>query len=203
MLSYRVVKNVFDRCIAFTLLVITLPLFPVIALAIKINSKGSIFFLHTRVGLNGETLKVIKFRTMVTTQSESSLDLSLSNDTRITSIGRILRRFKIDELPQLWNVLCGEMSLVGPRPEVKKYLKLYPEGTRAVILSVKPGITGVSQLEFINEGSLLKEVEDIENFYCTEILPQKIALDFRYANNLNFKDDLKIILRTIRGLVRA
>ena len=165
-----------------------------------LSSKGGAFFTHLRVGKDGEDLNVFKFRTM-TTESEESSELTLGDDdVRITGFGRTLRRYKLDELPQLFNVLIGNMSLVGPRPEVRKYVNNYTK-EQLLVLSVKPGITDFASIEYSNEGELLGKSEDPERLYIEEVLPRKLELGIKYVREQSLGTDLSIIFRTLWRII--
>jgi len=179
---------------------ILFPLLILIGILIVLDSKGPIFFKQSRVGRNMQDFKLLKFRTMYYSTKTGSLLTMGNNDSRITKIGRWLRRYKLDELPQLINVLSGEMSLVGPRPEVRRYVDLYTDKQRFV-LSVKPGITDWASVEFFNEGELLANAEDPENYYVQRIIPAKINHNLRYITNHDISVDLKIIFLTIRRMI--
>jgi lipopolysaccharide/colanic/teichoic acid biosynthesis glycosyltransferase len=193
---YTFLKRCMDLFFSGAGLVVLSPLFAVIMLLIRCDSKGPVFFRQERVGKNHRLFFIYKFRTMVKNAEKLGPGLSRSGDTRITRIGRFLRKYKLDELPQLFNVLKGEMSLVGPRPEVPRYVDLYkPE--YAMILKVKPGITDYASIRFRNEGELLNTTEDIERHYIEEILPQKMEYYRRYIESRTVLRDLGIIIRTV------
>lgn len=196
----RKYKRVFDVLIAGIALIIFSPLLVLVALLIRLDSKGPIFFKQIRVGRNMKDFHLIKFRTMFVQQNEGSLLTIGNRDNRITRIGYWLRKYKLDELPQLLNVLKGHMSLVGPRPEVRKYVNLYNDEQRYV-LSVKPGITDWASVEFCNENELLKHAEDPESYYIERIIPAKIQQNLRYIKHNNILTDFKIIWLTINRIV--
>jgi len=182
-------------------LAILLPLFLAIAALIKLDSPGPVFFWQERVGRGGKIFRILKFRSMERDSLKKGLQITVANDQRITRMGRSLRKYKLDELPQLLNVLNGDMSLVGPRPETPRYVALYPEEARGVVLSVRPGITDEASIEFSDEGSLLAQVEDPEWTYIHEIMPRKIAIYERYVANQNVLGDLRIIMRTLKRIL--
>jgi len=192
------VKRTFDIFASSIGLIILSPLFLLISISIKLESKGRIFYLQKRVGLNGREFYLIKFRSMYENSDKKGL-LTIGNDNRITKVGRFIRRYKLDELPQLINVLKGDMSLVGPRPEVPQYVKLYNEEQKKVLL-VRPGITDYASLKYYNESKLLANTKSLEQTYIEEIMPQKLSLNLKYINNQNFFVDLKIILLTIKKI---
>lgn len=189
-------KRAFDMVFALVLLVLLLPLLLVFALAVAITSPGGAFFHQVRVGRGGREFRLLKFRSM-RHGSEAKGQLTIGGrDPRITGVGYFLRKTKLDELPQLWNVLIGDMSVVGPRPEVPKYVALYTAEQRAV-LQVRPGITGMASLDYIDENELLARAADPEKAYMEEVMPAKLALDLRYVRERSFLLDLRIILATV------
>ncbi len=190
----------FDLLFSFFGLILLMPLFFIISLVIILESGGCVFFLQKRVGLFGHEFTILKFKTMRSSGSDSLL-LTTNKDTRITRSGRILRKYKLDELPQLINVLKGEMSIVGPRPEVPSYVKYYSNEQRK-ILSIKPGITDYASIAFSNESSLLAKAPDPEKYYIEIIMPQKIRLNALYLNNMTPGNYFSIIFITITLIFR-
>jgi len=195
------IKRVFDIVLSSTGLIVLLPVFVLIGVWIKFDSTGPVFFLQKRVGRYGHLFNIIKFRTMYV-QSGKGLDLTIGKDIRITVVGNFLRRYKLDELPQLINVLNGSMSLVGPRPEVPRYITYYPCEILALVLSVRPGITDWAAIEYKDENALLAEFSDPERIYIDQVLPTKLEIYVRYVRKRNFWVDLHIIFRTISVLIR-
>ena len=191
------IKRIFDILFSLFSLIILSPFFIIIALLIKIDSKGGIFFLQERVGYKSKIFKIIKFRSMYNNCNNHNNLITIDNDQRITKIGMVLRKYKIDEIPQLINVLIGEMSLVGPRPEVSKFVKLYPKESIKTIFSVRPGITDLASLKYRYESELLSNNSNPEEYYINHILPEKVKLYKYYAKNNNFILDIFIILKTI------
>lgn len=190
-------KRLFDIAFALVLLVLLSPLLLVFALAVALTSPGGAFFRQQRVGKGGRPFRLLKFRTM-RPGSEAQGQLTIGGrDPRITQVGYVLRKTKLDELPQLWNVLAGDMSVVGPRPEVPKYVALYTPEQRAV-LGVRPGITGMASLDYIDENELLARAADPEKAYIEEVMPAKLALDLRYVREQSLALDLRIIAVTVR-----
>jgi lipopolysaccharide/colanic/teichoic acid biosynthesis glycosyltransferase len=177
------------------LLVLSLP-FAFVALCIKLDSSGSVFYRQVRVGIGGRLFRILKFRTMDAVSSSLPAGITVSGDNRITKVGKILRKYKIDELPQLWNVLCGQMSLVGPRPELPKYVETYSSEQRQV-LSVRPGITDPAALAYRHEEELLSHSGDPDVFYRTQILPDKLDRNLAYIRRISLRCDLMIIFQTI------
>lgn len=188
-------KRVFDIIASFCGIIILFPLIIIVSILIKITSKGPVLFKQIRVTKNGKLFKIYKFRTMKE-NSEGNKQITVGKDNRITGIGHILRKTKLDELPQLFNILKGEMSLVGPRPEVPKYVELYTDEQRE-ILKVPAGITDYASIYFSNESELLGEVENPEEFYIKKIMPYKIELNKKYINEIGIMTDIKIIILTI------
>ncbi len=193
-------KRVFDVVFAILCLILFSPLLILIAILIKLDSKGPVIFKQIRVGRNMKDFNLIKFRTMKVVQSNNSLLTIGNHDNRITKLGYWLRKYKLDELPQLLNVLKGQMSFVGPRPEVRKYVNMYSEEQRYV-LSIKPGITDWASVEFCNENELLQHAEDPENYYIERIIPAKIKQNMRYIRQHDIFTDFKIIWLTLNRIV--
>ena len=193
-------KRVFDLVLALFGLILLSPFLLLIAAWVRLDSPGPALFRQERIGRYGRPFTMLKFRTMRAAAQPGSL-LTLADDGRITRAGRLLRRTKLDELPQLLNVVRGEMSLVGPRPEVARYVALYPPALRTTILSVRPGITDEAALVFRDESALLGST-DVEAVYVSTIQPQKLALYERYVADQSLRTDLVLILRTIRALIR-
>lgn len=196
----HLIKGVFDRFCALAGLLVLSPLVLLIAVAIKLDSRGPVFFCHERMGLHGHTFGLYKFRSMVQDASQHGPSVTKGGDPRITKVGRFLRKYKLDELPQLLNVVCGHISLVGPRPEVKKYVDLFWEDYQH-ILTIKPGITDYAALEFRDEEEVLAKYTDMEQGYITEVLPRKIALYKRYVERVGFVEDIRIIFLTLWRIV--
>ncbi len=193
-------KRLFDIVVSVTAIVLLLPLFIVIALWIVFDSKGGIFYIQQRIGKNGKPFGLYKFRTMHPQSDKKGLLTVGGKDPRVTRAGYWLRRYKLDELPQLFNVLKGDMSLVGPRPEVKKYTDLYT-GEQRRVLSVKPGITDYASIEYADENEILAKSENPEKTYIEEIMPHKLKLNQKYINNQGIITDIKIIWLTIKKIV--
>lgn len=193
-------KRLFDIICSLTGILVLMPFFVCVALAIVISSGIPVFYLQSRVGRHNRDFKLFKFRTMHTGADRKGLLTVGGRDPRVTAIGYYLRKYKLDELPQLLNVLIGTMSLVGPRPEVRKYVELYNEEQKKV-LTVKPGITDLASLRFINENEILAQSPDPENTYISEIMPEKLALNKEYIENHSLAMDLKIILATLGKIV--
>jgi len=178
------------------------PLLLVVALWVKLDSPGPVMFRQERVGLRGRPFLIHKFRTMAADAPARGPQITIGADPRITAAGRFLRRSKLDELPQLWDVLRGAMSLVGPRPEVPRYVALYPEAARVLVLSVRPGITDLASLQYRDEGEQLASAADPERAYVEQVLPAKLALSTQYVQEASFGGDLRLILATLAALLR-
>lgn len=193
-------KRLFDIIASLIGVILLSPFFIIICVLIVINSGFPIFYLQTRVGKNNNDFKLFKFRTMHTDADKKGLLTVGGRDPRVTAIGYYLRKYKLDELPQLFNVLFGSMSLVGPRPEVRKYVDMYTSEQQKVLLA-KPGITDYASLEYINENDLLATSSNPEETYIKEIMPAKLELNMKYIHNQGLATDLKIIFQTIRKIV--
>ena len=192
--------RLFDILFSTIGLLVLSPLFLIIYIIIIIESKGGGFYSQTRVGKNGIPFAIYKFRSMRTDADKHGLITVGGRDPRITRIGYYIRKYKIDELPQLWNVLMGDMSLVGPRPEVQKYVDLYTEEQRKV-LSVRPGITDYASIEYVDENILLAKSDDPDKTYIEVVMPAKIKLNMKYINNKSLKEYFKIIFLTLAKIV--
>ena len=192
-------KRVFDLLFSSIGLLLLQPLFVVTAILIKVDSTGPVFFRQERIGKNFRRFMIYKFRTMVVNAENKGLRITSGGDHRVTKVGRILRKFKIDELPQLYNVLKGDMSLVGPRPEVEEYVILYEEDYRE-ILKRRPGITDVSSITFREEEAVLQNQVDPEGYYKKILLPEKIRLAKEYMQKSSFLYDFKLVLNTLHSI---
>lgn len=192
----RTIKRLFDILASGIGIIILSPVLLIIALRIKTGSDGPIFFKQVRVGKDGKEFEILKFRTMVVDAEKMGRQITVGADNRITKVGGFLRKYKLDELPQLFNVFKGDMSLVGPRPEVPRYVKLYTEEQRKV-LNVKPGITDLASIRYRDENELLGQAENPDEFYINTIMPDKLALNLEYINKSNVFYDIYIIIETI------
>ena len=182
-----------DIVFSFIGLLLLSPLFLIVALWIVIDDPGPVFYCQQRVGRNNKDFGLLKFRSMRVGADKMSLITIGDRDPRVTRAGYYIRKFKLDELPQLWNVLIGDMSLVGPRPEVRRYVDLYTE-EQCKVLSVRPGITDYASIEYIDENTLLAQAEDPDKTYIEEIIPAKIALNMRYINDRTLGQYFKMTL---------
>jgi len=193
--------RIFDILFSFLGLIILSPFFLIIAICIVVDSKGGVFYKQIRVGKNDIDFKLYKFRTMAAGSDRGSLITIGAKDNRITKIGFFLRKYKLDELPQLINVLKGDMSLVGPRPEVRKYVDLYIDEQRKV-LSVVPGITDYASIEYIDENRILGESSNPDKAYIEQVMPDKIRYNMKYINDRSLKEYFKLIFLTIYKIIK-
>jgi lipopolysaccharide/colanic/teichoic acid biosynthesis glycosyltransferase len=194
-------KRAFDLCAALVGVLLLSPLLVAIAVWIRLDSPGPALFRQVRVGRYGKLFHILKFRTMSARPDPQRL-LTVGRDARITRAGHFLRKYKLDELPQLFNVVHGTMSLVGPRPEVPRYVACYPPRERALVLSVRPGVTDWAAILFKDENAILGQALDPEQAYIDTILPTKLEYYVRYVRERSFWVDLRIILRTLRAIAR-
>jgi len=197
-----VAKRLFDLIASGLGLALLLPFFCLLGLLIKLDSPGPVFFRQERVGRLGKIFCIHKFRTMTTDAERKGPQITVGADARITRIGGILRKYKLDELPQLIDVLLGDMSLVGPRPEVPRYVVCYPEEVKKIVLSVKPGITDWASIEYRDENGVLGLAEDPHRAYLEQVLPVKLKYYVDYVKQRTFLGDLKIILATLVAVIR-
>ena len=193
-------KRALDIVLALIILVVFLPFGLIISLLIVVESKGGIFYKQERIGLNGKSFGLLKFRSMRPNADQLGQLTVGERDPRVTNIGNFIRRYKLDEFPQFINVLIGEMSIIGPRPEVKKYVDLYTIEQRT-ILKVKPGITDYASIEYFDESRLLGESENPEQTYIQEIMPAKLILNKKYLDNPTVFHDLKIMWLTFKKII--
>lgn len=197
-----IAKRLFDLLASAVGLMVLAPLLLCIAVAIKIESPGPVFFRQERIGRGGQIFAIHKFRTMrVGAEHEGPL-VTIGRDTRITKVGAVLRKYKLDELAQLIDVLCGNMSLVGPRPEVPRYVAQYPADIRVIVLSVRPGITDRASIEYKDENEILDLAEDPQYAYIHEVLPTKLRYYVDYVQTRSFWGDIMLIFATFRALLR-
>tara|TARA_R110002050_G_scaffold200591_1_gene335563 strand:- start:116080 stop:116667 length:588 start_codon:yes stop_codon:yes gene_type:complete len=195
-----VIKRLFDIFSSLLVLILLAPVFIVVAIFILFDSKGGVFYRQNRVGKGEKEFGLYKFRTMRPDSDGVKITVG-DRDPRVTAIGYYLRKYKLDELPQLLNILIGEMSVVGPRPEVKQYVDLYtPEQLK--VLTVKPGLSDLATLEYVKEAELLAQAENPEKTYVEEIMPDKLNLNLQYIREQSFALDLKIIFKTIGKIVK-
>jgi len=193
-------KRLFDLVASFLGLLVLAPVLLGIAIWVKLDSPGPVFFRQVRVGRHGVPFRIFKFRTMGV-DAEREGKLTVGADRRVTRSGRFLRRYKLDELPQLFDVLRGTMSLVGPRPEVPEYVNRYPTEIRQLVLSVKPGLTDHASLALLDESEMLAQYEDPEEAYVRVLLPKKLAMYCDYVRTRSFSADLAIVWKTLLRIV--
>ncbi|WP_232696488.1 sugar transferase [Brevibacillus daliensis] len=198
---YQITKRLIDMCSSLIGLVLLSPVFLLIALWIKLDSVGPVFFKQVRIGKEGKSFHIYKFRTMISDAENVGKQLTTANDKRITRCGAILRKFKLDELPQLINVVKGEMSLVGPRPEVPTYVRLYNDQQRKV-LTVAPGLTDEASIKYRNESELLYHAADAEQMYIEQIMPDKLSMNIQYIEKPSLLADFQIICKTIWVVIK-
>ena len=192
-------RRLLDLAVAIALLLILAPVLMVLAIAIRLDSSGPAFFRQERIGRGGRAFRILKFRTMRVDAESRGVQITIGRDPRITRVGEILRRYKLDELPQLLNILRGEMSWVGPRPEVPRYVALYTAEQRE-ILEYRPGLTGPASLKFSDESSLLAEQPDPERYYREVLIPAKIAEDLAYLSGATLLSDAQLLAKTFRRI---
>ena len=193
-------KRILDILCSFVVLVLLLPVWLVVALLIVLESRGGVFYVQKRVGKDNRDFNLYKFRTMRPDSDSKGLLTGGARDSRITRVGYFLRKYKIDEFPQLLNILIGDMSIVGPRPEVRKYVDLYtPEQMR--VLSVRPGLTDYASIRYVNENEVLAASDDPERTYIEEVMPAKLALNLQYIDNQSLKEDFKLIFKTFTAIL--
>lgn len=195
-----ILKRVFDIIIGLILTIIALPFMIIIAVWIKCDSRGSVFFLQRRVTTYGRVFKIIKFRTMVSNAEKLGTQVTVSNDSRVTRAGKFLRKCRLDELPQLFNVLKGDMSFVGTRPEVEKYVDRYTDEMTATLL-MPAGITSLASIQFKDEEKLLSGAEDADEVYVNTVLPQKMEYNLAYIKKFNFFYDIKLMFMTFFAMI--
>lgn len=193
-------KRLFDVIFSIFGIIILIPIFFTISIFIKMTSTGSVFYKQVRVGRNNKDFGIFKFRTMYLDSDKFGLLTIGGKDPRVTKTGYYLRKFKLDELPQLFNVFLGEMSFVGPRPEVRKYVNLYTS-EQMKILDVMPGITDMASIEFRNENELLLKQEDPESYYIEVIMPRKLQINISYLNQRNLIKDIEVIFKTFLAIL--
>lgn len=192
-------KRVFDIICSLFLLVLLWPLMLVLYILIKVDSKGPGFYLQSRVTKNNEEFKIVKFRTMIPNAEKIGTQVTVSNDPRVTKIGHFLRKFRLDELPQLFNILVGDMTFVGTRPEVRKYVDAYTPEMLATLL-LPAGVTSLASITFKDEQELLDMSSNVDKTYIEDILPAKMNYNLSYLINYSFHQDMKIIIKTIRSV---
>lgn len=196
-------KRSLDLALAGLALLLVAPVCLLCAILIKLDGPGSVLFRQERIGRFGRPFQILKFRTMAELPQPGALQITAVNDPRITRVGRWLRRSKLDELPQLINVLVGDMSLVGPRPEVPRYVRLYPQAVRDLVFSVRPGLTDEASIRFRHEEELLAAADDPDEYYVNQILPRKLASYVEYVRTRSLLSDIGILVRTVGAVIRG
>ena len=197
----KITKRLFDIVACIAAAAVLCPFWLCIGLLVACGSKGSALYRQTRVGRDGKEFKLLKFRTMRQDADKVGGLITVGEDSRVTRIGRFLRKYKIDELPQFLNIIKGDMSIVGPRPEVPKYVALYDERQRKV-LSVRPGLTDYASIEYIAENELLAKSSDPDRTYIEEIMPAKLELNLKYIENQSVTEDLRLIFKTLFSILK-
>lgn len=195
-------KRIFDLCASGVGLIILSPVLLLVATLIRLDSRGPVFFRQDRVGRFGRVFRIHKFRTMVVDAEARGMQITVGADPRVTRVGAVLRLYKLDELPQLIDVFFGQMSLVGPRPEVPRYVACYPTDVRELVLSVRPGITDRASIEFKDENEILGRANDPHRAYLEDVLPIKLGYYVDYVKNRSLLGDVGIIFSTLRAIVR-
>lgn len=193
-------KRLIDIMLSAVGIVALLPLFAILAIAIKADSKGPVIFRQERIGRHGVPFSIRKFRTMTT--SDDGPSITVAADSRVTKTGRVLRKYKLDEFPQLTNVIRGQMSLVGPRPEVAHYVNMWPAPMKEAVLSVRPGITDPASITFRSESEILATSADPETFYINVLMPKKLDLYASYIENQSLRGDIRLIGLTLRAITK-
>ena len=194
-------KRLFDITSSLIVITIGFPFFIIISILIALDSKGGIFFIQQRVGKDNKDFELFKFRTMRSNSEKAGQITVGGKDPRITKIGYLLRKFKLDEFPQLLNVIKGDMSIIGPRPEVRRYVDMYSK-EQLKVLSVRPGLSDFASIEYINENELLGKSDNPEKTYIGEIMPAKLQLNLKYIEQKSFGTDIKLIFKTIRKIFK-
>lgn len=194
-------KRVFDIVVSALILLLLSPVFLLLSIAIKLDSSGPVFYRQVRVGRYGEDFKIFKFRSMVQDADKKGLALTTEGDARITRVGKLIRKCRLDEFSQVLNVLEGTMSLVGPRPEVRRYVDLYEPEYLATLL-IRPGVTATASIAFRNEDELLNSGGDPEEIYVKQILPEKMRYNLEYLKNISVWNDIKIMLQTVLAVLK-
>ena len=194
-------KRVFDIVASGTGLIVLSPVFLILGIWIKLDSKGPVFYRQTRVGKGNRDFRLFKFRSMRPDSDKGRLITVGGHDPRVTRSGYYIRKYKLDELPQLINVFRGDMSLVGPRPEVRRYVDLYDD-RQLRVLDVRPGITSLASIKYRNENEILAEAEDPDKVYIEKVMPEKLEYDLEYVENASFWNDIKLIFSTLRAVVK-
>lgn len=195
-----VVKRIFDFCVSLVMSIVFLPIFLILAIAIKLDSPGSVMFRQERITTYGKTFRIYKFRTMVANAESLGTQVTVNNDMRVTKVGKFLRKYRLDETPQIFNILKGEMSFVGTRPEVKRYVDAYTEEMYATLL-LPAGVTSLASIYYKDEERLLAEADNANETYINEILPQKMKYNLKYIEDFSFWNDIKLMFKTVAAVL--
>lgn len=195
-------KRFFDIILSLMVIIIGFPFALIIAVCIRIDSKGPVLYRQVRVGRNNKDFSLLKFRTMYVESDKSGLLTVGTNDSRITRVGGFLRRYKIDEFPQFVNILKGDMSIVGPRPEVRKYVELY-SAEQMRVLSVRPGLTDYASIRYVNENEILAKASNPEETYIKEVMQDKLKLNLQYIDKSSIIEDIKIVFQTFKAILKG
>lgn len=195
-------KRFFDIILSLMVIIIGFPFALIIAVCIRIDSKGPVLYRQVRVGRNNKDFSLLKFRTMYVESDKSGLLTVGTNDSRITRVGGFLRRYKIDEFPQFVNILKGDMSIVGPRPEVRKYVELY-SAEQMRVLSVRPGLTDYASIRYVNENEILAKASNPEETYINEVMQDKLKLNLQYIDKSSIIEDIKIVFQTFKAILKG
>lgn len=196
-----IVKRTFDIIVSTMMIILFLPIILIISVAIKLSSPGPVFFMQERITTYGKPFKIFKFRSMVNGADKIGSQVTIKNDSRVTGIGRIIRKFRLDEIPQLFNIFVGQMSFVGTRPEVRKYCDKYTPEMLATLL-LPAGLTSLASIKFKDEEKLLASAESVDETYVNEVLPQKMKYNLEYIKNFGFFYDIKIMFKTAVAVVK-
>ncbi len=197
---YHFFKRIFDLLSALIVIIVFSPLLILLSVWIAFDSKGGVFYKQERVGKNGKLFNLLKFRSM-RPNADRAGQLTVGDDNRVTKVGRFIRKYKLDELPQLFNIVKGEMSIVGPRPEVPKYVDMYSEEQKKVLLAL-PGLTDFASIEYLDEQKILGAADNPEKIYIEEVMPAKLELNLKYIKERNFWLDIGLIFKTIFSIFR-
>lgn len=195
------IKRVFDIIISLIMIILMLPLILVISIVIKLDSKCNVFFMQRRVTQYGRVFRIFKFRTMVNNAESLGTQVTVSNDSRVTKVGKVLRKYRLDEVPQLFNIFLGDMSFVGTRPEVEKYVEKYTNEMKATLL-MPAGVTSLASICFKDEEKLLKDGKDTDTTYVEQVLPQKMKYNLEYIKDFNFFNDIVIMFKTVIAVLK-
>lgn len=194
-------KRIFDVAAAILFLIILSPVFLILSIAVKIDSKGPVMFCQVRVTQYGKRFKIYKFRTMIDNADKIGAQVTIKNDARITNMGKVLRKYRLDEIPQLFNIILGDMSFVGTRPEVVKYVEKYNDEMKATLL-LPAGVTSEASIQYKDEELLLANSSDVEETYVNEILPEKMKFNLKSLEEFSFRGDIKTMVRTVAAVVK-